>query len=76
MTKAKAEKHLKYAKESLEFWREAYVSACRDKNPTMDIKGLYLADGFETLREMKKADAIAEINDAKRRMANAQRIAL
>ena len=76
MTKAKAEKHLKYAKESLEFWREAYVSACRDKSSIMDVKSLYLAEGYETLREMKKAEAIAEINDAKRRMAKAQRIAL
>ena len=76
MTKAKAQKHLKYAKESLEFWRDAYVSACRDKNSIMDVKGLYLAGDYETLREAKKAEAITEINDAKRRMAKAQRIAL
>lgn len=76
MTKAKAEKHLRYAKEHLDFWREAYVNACRDKNPIMDLKDSFLADGYETLREMKKAEAIAEINDAKRRMAKAQRIAL
>lgn len=76
MTKAKAQKHLRYAKESLEFWRGAYVDACRDQNKIMDIPGLYLAGDYRTLREAKKAEAIAEINDAKRRIAKAQRIAL
>lgn len=76
MTKAKAEKHLRYAKEDLEFWRGAYVNACRDNNRIMDIQGLYLAGDYRTLREAKKAEAIAEINEAKRRIAKAQRIAL
>ena len=75
MTKAKAIKHLGYARESLVFWQEAYVNACRDKNRMMDIKGLYLAEGFETLREMKKAEAVAEMNDAKARIAKFERIA-
>lgn len=75
MTKAKAKKHLKYATEDLEFWREVYVNACRDKNPIMDMQG-YLAGNYATIREAKKAEAIAEINDAKRRIANMQRIAL
>ncbi len=76
MTKAKAEKHLRYAKEDLEFWRGAYVDACRDNNRIMDVQGLYLAGNYRTLREAKKAEAIAEINEAKRRIAKAQRIAL
>lgn len=76
MTKAKAQKHLTYARESLEFWKEAYLDACRDKNTIMDVKGLYLAEGYETLREMKKAEAIAEINDAKVRIAKFERIAM
>lgn len=74
MTKAKAEKHLRYAIESREFWREAYLEACRCKNTMMDIKGLYLAEGYETLREMKKAEAIAEIKDANNRIAKFERI--
>ena len=75
MTREKARKHLRYAQESLEFWREKYVEACRDKNSLMDVEGLYLAGDHRTIREAKKAEAIAEINDAKRRMAKAQRIA-
>lgn len=74
MTKEKARKHLEYAKESLEFWREQYVNACRDKNSIMDVKGLYLAGDHTTLREEKKADAIANINEAKQRIAKFQRI--
>lgn len=75
MTKEKAKKHLGYAQESLEFWREQYVNACRDKNSIMDIKGLYLAGDHTTLREAKKAEAIAEINEAKQKIAKFQRIA-
>ena len=74
MTRVKAQKHLRYATESLEFWREKYVEACREKSSVMDVK-YSIYDG-RTLREVKKAEAIAEINDAKRRIANAQRIAL
>ena len=76
MTKEKARKHLRYAQESLDFWREKYVEACRDKNSIMDVSGLYLAGDYRTLREMKKAEAIAEINDAKQRKAKAQRAAM
>lgn len=75
MTKTKALKHLGYAIESREFWRAAYVDACRNKNNLMDVKGLYLAEGYETLREMKKAEARAEIKDANERIARFQRIA-
>lgn len=75
MTKAKAIKHLGYARESLIFWREAYVDACRDKNSMMDIKGLYLAGDHKTLREAKKAEAIENMADAKVRISKYERIA-
>ena len=74
MTKAKAQKHLNYARESLKFWQEAYVDVCRDKNRALDIKGLYLAEGYETIRDMKKAEAIAEMKEAKVRIARFERI--
>ena len=74
MTKAKARKHLAYAIESREFWREAYVEACRSKNSTMDTKGLYIAEKYATLRELKKAEAIVEIREANERIAKFERI--
>lgn len=74
MTKTKAQKHLNYAREDLKFWQEAYVDVCRNKNRMLDIKGLYLAEGYETLRDMKKAEAIAEMKEAKVRIARFERI--
>lgn len=73
MTIEKAQKHLKYAREHLKYWQEAYVDVCRDKNRTLDIK-LHLAEGYETIRDMKKAEAIAEMKEAKVRIARFERI--
>ena len=73
MTKAKAIKHLGYARESLEFWREKYVDCMRDTRSTMDIHMSML--GGLTVREQMIAEAIENINDAKARIARMERIA-
>lgn len=74
----KAIKHLAYWTESLADARYNYVLACRNKNSMMDVQSLYLAsvDGYNTLREMKKAEAIEDMKYAKERIAHFQRIAL
>lgn len=74
----KAVKHLAYWKESLANARNNYIEACRSKNPMMDIKSLYLAteNGYDTLREVEKAEAIEDMKYAKERIAHFQRIAL
>lgn len=68
----KALKQLGYAKDSLEFWREAYVEAKRDPRSLMDTK-LAMYDGA-TPREAKIAEAIQEIKEAKARIAHFERM--
>lgn len=58
------------------FWREKYVDAIRDKNTLLDINGLYLAGSEKTLRKAMIKEARLEIEDAKRRIAKYERIAL
>lgn len=72
MTKAKAQKHLNNARETLEFWKEQYIDACRETSTAMDIRLHYLDE--HTIREQKKLDAIAEMNNAKIRIARFERI--
>lgn len=72
MTKAKAMKHLANARESLAFWREAYVDVCRDQNPTLDLYSMFF---HRTLREEKKADYIKQIAETKARISRLERIA-
>ena len=74
MTKEKAIKHLGRAREHLNFWREKYVEACRDRRSAMDIKMHYFDE--LTLREQMKRDALNEIAEAKERIARFERIAI
>lgn len=74
MTKAKAKKRLKYAIESLEFWREEYVKNERDKNTILDIRSSMLSK--KTNREELREEALANIKEAKDRIAELQRIAM
>ena len=72
MKKSKAVKYLGYARESLEFWREAYVAAKRDTRSLMDTKlNMY---GGATPREVKIAEAMQEIKEAKARIAHFERM--
>ena len=74
MKKAKAVKHLGYARESLEFWREKYVQVKRSNNSMMDIKWHMSLDG-KTIRECELEEAIREMNEAKELIAKYERIA-
>lgn len=72
MKKDKAERKLTFWKEDLEYWRQAYVEACRDKHPTMD---LYMSSlEYGTIREGRKHEAIEQINAAKQVIAKYERI--
>jgi len=74
MTKAKAIKHLGYARESLEFWRGAYVDAIRETSTAADIHLSMLSD--KTIRQSKIDEALENIEDAKRRIARFERVAI
>lgn len=77
MTRAKAIKKISNARENLKFWQDAYIDACRSTNPMMDTKSSYLAvkEGYKTIREAKKAEAVANMNEAKEVIARMERIA-
>ena len=68
----KARKHLINARESLEFWHEAYVENERNKCETLDCKLNYF-DG-NTIREERRKDILNCIKDAKERIAKFERI--
>jgi hypothetical protein len=79
------EKRLRMAKQKLSYWegvltdaRTDYVEACRCDNVFMDVESFYLAtvDGYNTLREERKGEAIEEMKRAKERIARFQRIVL
>ena len=74
MTKAKAIKHLGYARESLEFWRGAYVDAIRETSTAADIHLSMLSD--KTIRQSKIDEALENIEYAKRRIARFERVAI
>lgn len=74
MTKAKAIKHLGYARESLEFWRGAYVDAIRETSTAADIHLSMLSD--KTIRQSKIDEALENIEDAKKRIARFERVAI
>ena len=73
MTKTKAQKHLKCAIESRNFWREAYVENERNTNKLLDVKMMLIG---MTLREEKRIECIQEIKEANERIAKFQRIVL
>lgn len=73
MTKAKAVKHLGYARESLEFWRGMYVNALRETSSAIDIHLSMMSD--KTIRQAKIDEALENIADAKRRVARFERVA-
>lgn len=72
MTKKNAQKHLDFAIEDREFWREKYVAACRCKISTYDIPlALY---GGKTGRQAEKEEARKNIAEANERIAEFERI--
>lgn len=72
MTRNKAMKHLGYALENRDFWREAYVENERDTKSMLDVRGLFGSNG--TLREERRAECIREIKEANERIARFERI--
>lgn len=77
MSRKKAERHLKYAREGLNFWRQAYVEHLRDENwKRLDRDGwIGEYEGGNPYRE-KLAYIRANINEQKDRIAKFQRIVL
>ena len=73
MTKEKARKHLLFARENLNFWRELYVSNERDKSSIADVKLVVLG---KTMREERREDYIKNIKESQERISRLERIAL
>lgn len=72
MTKKKAKKHLDFAIENREFWREKYVAACRCKIRTYDIPLAML--GGKTMRQAEMEEARQNIAEANERIARFEKI--